>query len=259
VLKWKFLLGKHNRRLDHLVHTLVEHVVPYYMLKQRRQDSNFEGPNIKTKKCMAIHKHAEKYTKDQIQQVGDSIYTVASESQPARVYNVDVNAYSCSCLDFPLISFCRHIAAVQHLFDEPALSPTSAIVPAPSPHLIPAAFNHQTDNIQTLLAAPPPRPHAVFTNLAAKMETAAARLRKTGRKELASLTNLEATLDAVLLEMDNSGVLLSSSHVPSSSCWWDMLQAMQTANRIRSTVRQLQIRPTAPEQAAGGRRRRAAR
>jgi hypothetical protein len=226
VLKWKFLLGKRNRRLDHLVHTLVERVVPYYALKQSRQDSNFEGPDIETKKHMAILKRAEKYTEDQIQQVGDSMYTVASESQPARVYDVDVDAYSCSCLDFPLISFCKHIAAVQRLFDEPVLSPTSAIVPAPSPRLIPAASNHQTDDIPTLLAVPPPRPCAVFTNLAAKLETAAARLRKTGQKELNSLTNLEATLDAILLETDNSSVLPSSSHISSSSCWRDTLQAM---------------------------------
>ncbi|KAJ7343899.1 hypothetical protein DFH08DRAFT_618315, partial [Mycena albidolilacea] len=87
--------------LDHLVHTLVERVVPYYALKQRRQDLNFEGPDIETQKRMAILKRAKNYTEDQIQQVGDSMYTVASESQPARVYDVDVDAYSCSCLDFP--------------------------------------------------------------------------------------------------------------------------------------------------------------
>jgi hypothetical protein len=58
------------------------------------------------------------------------------------------------------------------------------------------------------------------------METAAARLRKTGRKEFASLANLEAALDAILLETDNSGVLPASSHVPTSSRWQDTLQAM---------------------------------
>ncbi|KAJ7310951.1 hypothetical protein DFH08DRAFT_636334, partial [Mycena albidolilacea] len=58
VLKWKFLLGKHNRRLDHLMHTLIERVVPYYALKTPRQESNFEGPDIKTKKHMAILKRA---------------------------------------------------------------------------------------------------------------------------------------------------------------------------------------------------------
>ncbi|KAJ7301690.1 hypothetical protein DFH08DRAFT_617371, partial [Mycena albidolilacea] len=52
---WKFL-GKHNRHLDHLVHTLVQLVVPYYTLKQCHQDSNFEGPDIETKKCVAILK-----------------------------------------------------------------------------------------------------------------------------------------------------------------------------------------------------------
>ncbi|KAJ7322986.1 hypothetical protein DFH08DRAFT_635487, partial [Mycena albidolilacea] len=58
VLKWKFLLGKRNRRIDHLVHTLVERVVPYYALKQQRQDLNFEGPDIEIKKRIDIHKRA---------------------------------------------------------------------------------------------------------------------------------------------------------------------------------------------------------
>lgn len=101
MLKWKFLLGKRNRRLDHLVHTLVERVIPYYASKQHRQDSNFEGPDIETRKRMAILKRAEKYADDQIHQVGDSVYTVASESQPARRYDVDIDTYTCSCLDFP--------------------------------------------------------------------------------------------------------------------------------------------------------------
>jgi hypothetical protein len=77
-----------------------------------------------------------------------------------------------------------------------------------------------------LLTAPPPRPHAALTNLAANMEIAAARLRKTGRKEFTSLANLEAALDAILLETDNSSILPTSSHVPSSSRWQDALQAM---------------------------------
>jgi hypothetical protein len=62
------------------------------------------------------------------------------------------------------------------------------------------------------------------------METAAARLGKSRRKELAYLPNLEATLDAILSETDNSGFLPSSSHIPSSFRWQDMLQAT-IANR----------------------------
>jgi hypothetical protein len=46
VLKGKFLEGKRNRRMDHLVSCLVEDVVPYYRLKQRRQDIGMEGDDL---------------------------------------------------------------------------------------------------------------------------------------------------------------------------------------------------------------------
>ncbi|KAJ7175419.1 hypothetical protein C8R46DRAFT_890736, partial [Mycena filopes] len=50
VLKGKFLHGKRNRRLDHLLSTLLNEVLPYYALKQRRQAIGFEGPDIEVKK-----------------------------------------------------------------------------------------------------------------------------------------------------------------------------------------------------------------
>ncbi|KAJ7659111.1 hypothetical protein DFH06DRAFT_898626, partial [Mycena polygramma] len=54
VLKGKFLHGQQNRRLDHLLCTLVQKVVPYYALKQRRQENRFEGPDIEVKKRQNI-------------------------------------------------------------------------------------------------------------------------------------------------------------------------------------------------------------
>ncbi|KAJ7811566.1 hypothetical protein B0H14DRAFT_3479680 [Mycena olivaceomarginata] len=70
-----------------------------------------------------------------------------------------------------------------------------------------------------LLSAPPPSQRSVLTELAILMDVASARLRKAGRKELTSVTNLQAALQALLLETDNSGVLPASTHVPRSSDW----------------------------------------
>ncbi|KAJ7491811.1 hypothetical protein B0H11DRAFT_1718643 [Mycena galericulata] len=50
VLKGKFFHNKRNRRLDHLLNTLLNEVLPYYALKQRRQELGFEGPDIEVKK-----------------------------------------------------------------------------------------------------------------------------------------------------------------------------------------------------------------
>lgn len=44
-----------------------------------------------------------------------------SISQPGHWYEVDLRAYTCTCLDYPAICFCKHIHAVQTHF--PSLQP----------------------------------------------------------------------------------------------------------------------------------------
>ncbi|KAJ7926848.1 hypothetical protein B0H13DRAFT_1861863 [Mycena leptocephala] len=39
-------------------------------------------------------------------------------SDPSKVYEVDIETYTCDCLDYPLISYCKHISAVERLFNE---------------------------------------------------------------------------------------------------------------------------------------------
>jgi hypothetical protein len=71
--------------------------------------------------------------------------------------------------------------------------------------------------------------------LAEKMELLAARLRRSGRKGTSSLPNLEAALDAMLIETDNSGVLPSSIHVAPSatSGWQETRKSMMPAVKMK--------------------------
>lgn len=50
VLKTKFLCGKRNRRIDHLIYVLVEELLPYYITKHKQQDFGFEGLSIEVQK-----------------------------------------------------------------------------------------------------------------------------------------------------------------------------------------------------------------
>ena len=50
VLKGKFLEGRWNRRVDHLIYILVNKVVPYYVKKQQRQELGFEGENLEMRR-----------------------------------------------------------------------------------------------------------------------------------------------------------------------------------------------------------------
>jgi hypothetical protein len=61
LLKGKFPHSKRNRRMDHLLNTLLNDVLPYYALKQRRQDFGFEGINIEVKKRQDIVKKSKEY------------------------------------------------------------------------------------------------------------------------------------------------------------------------------------------------------
>lgn len=64
MLKGKFLQGKRNRRVDNLIYTLTREVVPYYMLKQRRQELGFEGENLENQKRAEIIKRSKTLTMD---------------------------------------------------------------------------------------------------------------------------------------------------------------------------------------------------
>ncbi|KAJ7821041.1 hypothetical protein B0H13DRAFT_1660608, partial [Mycena leptocephala] len=68
VLKGKFLQGKRNCRLDHLLNTLLTEVVPYYALKQRRQQLGFEGTDVEVKKRQDIIARSKFYVKANIVQ-----------------------------------------------------------------------------------------------------------------------------------------------------------------------------------------------
>lgn len=59
VLKGKFLENKRNRRLDHLLYTLIEEVIPYYRLLQRRRQLGFDGPDLEVQQWIRIQSLAE--------------------------------------------------------------------------------------------------------------------------------------------------------------------------------------------------------
>ncbi|KAF8961834.1 hypothetical protein BDZ97DRAFT_1641064, partial [Flammula alnicola] len=46
LLKGNFMQGKRNRRLDHLIHILVDHAIPHFIHRHRRQEFGFEGGDL---------------------------------------------------------------------------------------------------------------------------------------------------------------------------------------------------------------------
>ncbi|KAJ7618345.1 hypothetical protein DFH06DRAFT_1342620 [Mycena polygramma] len=229
VLKGKFFNGKRNRRLDHLLHTLLKEVLAYYALKQRRQEVGFEGPDIEVKKRKDIIERSKTYTKADVQQVSDTKYSVRSKSDPSKQYEVDLDTYTCTCLDYPLISFCKHLCAVQTLFEETPRVVAVLDIPSLAPiPLLPTPDVRTTSTPSP--SAPPISKRRPLTVLAEKLERLAARLRRPLKKDsdALSFTDLETALDATLRDTDNGAVLPSSQYLPpnKSSSWSQTQQAM---------------------------------
>ena len=125
-MKGKFLEGRRNRRLDHLLHVLVDRVLPYYLFEERRQKLGFEGENLENQKRVAIVRNSQSITADDIKYQGlqqtDSTYLVKAASQPGHWYEANILAYTCTCPDYPVIQFCKHLHAVQTLFPQSDLT-----------------------------------------------------------------------------------------------------------------------------------------
>ncbi|KAJ7205448.1 hypothetical protein GGX14DRAFT_644623 [Mycena pura] len=219
----------------------VPQVVPYYASKQRRQEFGFEGEDMEMKKRKDIQRRAKTYRKDQITHIEDDKYLVPSQSDSSVAYDVDIDTYTCTCMDFPLICFCKHLCAVQLFFDDHPIfdeqpDPTQTTspvppVPAPTPHLFDLGM--------------PVRPRPVLTQLAEKMEVLAARFRRSSRKAL-PIADLQRALDALMLATENSDVLPTSTQVPRSSGWSNTQQAMMPGIKVKGLKRRRTSRGTPP-------------
>ncbi|KAF8056883.1 hypothetical protein FPV67DRAFT_1364408, partial [Lyophyllum atratum] len=105
--------------LDHLLHVLVEEAVPYFIQRHRRQQFGFEGPDLEVQRRIEIENRAQSIARSHISHDKDQeIYLVQSQTKPGVSYRIDLDAYDCTCLSFPLIYFCKHICAVQTHYPE---------------------------------------------------------------------------------------------------------------------------------------------
>ena len=56
MLKSKFLEGKQNQHVDHLLYVLLDLIMPYYVACGQCQEFGFEGPDLEVKKQKEIFK-----------------------------------------------------------------------------------------------------------------------------------------------------------------------------------------------------------
>ncbi len=113
-MKSYWLDGKRNRRIDHMIYTLIQRMLPEkYHHQHQRQDKGFEGDDLAKRHESGVLARALTVSANSITALGDAKFQVASQSILGRNYVVDTRAAICNCLDFPRIRLCKHLAAVQ--------------------------------------------------------------------------------------------------------------------------------------------------
>ncbi|KAJ7582338.1 hypothetical protein C8J56DRAFT_792767, partial [Mycena floridula] len=114
-------------------------------------EAGWDGINREFQKRREIQARAKSIAKHSITPCDDadgSMFQVASQSKPNTWYQVDLEVYSCECLSFSGIDFCKHICAVQYHFPEVyetasqlAVSATAVI----APQIIPSKSQSESD------------------------------------------------------------------------------------------------------------------
>jgi len=114
LLKSKWLDGKRNWRIDHLIFILTQRVLPnYYQPRHQRQQVGLEGFNLQEKQWLTILGHAKSISARDITRLSETTFHVESQSCPGQLYLVDTWAAICECPEFPRIRLCKHLATVQ--------------------------------------------------------------------------------------------------------------------------------------------------
>jgi hypothetical protein len=100
------------------LYILTQKAVPFFELRHRRQALGFEGLDMEDKRWNDVEIQALTIPKTDIEEAKEGCYRVRSQSNPETWFIIDLVACHCDCPSFPLISFCKHVAAIQRHFPE---------------------------------------------------------------------------------------------------------------------------------------------
>jgi hypothetical protein len=74
-----------------------------------------QGPDLAEKCWKQILTRIPKTPLDRIKEIDESHFEIHSTSSEKK-YEIDLLAHTCTCLDFPCIQLCKHVAATMHFF-----------------------------------------------------------------------------------------------------------------------------------------------
>lgn len=203
------------------------------MGKHYRQDLGFDGLNVEMKQRAKIELDAKTIPPDDITEFElddePGQFAVQSQSNPDYTYHVDIISYTCDCPVFPLVSYCKHLAAVSlHYYDEPENQPlenlwTRAGTPPnikPSCVPIPEAPSTQTAEQREELA--------ILALIPEKLQRLAVRTQLAPPQQLTpTLRQLDGLLDRFMAEYAQPQVLpMPKKIAPNPHSWLETKAVM---------------------------------
>lgn len=90
-------------------------MLPSYEDRHKRQMLGMQGPDLAEKRRKQILARAPETPLEQIKEIDRSRFEVQSTSSE-KIYQVNLLTYTCTCIDFPRIQLCKHVAATVHFF-----------------------------------------------------------------------------------------------------------------------------------------------
>jgi hypothetical protein len=91
VLKSHWLDRKRQRRIDHVIVTLVKGMVPYYEHRHSRQIVGLNGKDLAAERRQELLERAAEIPSESIQKVDDTQFHVTSKSWPGLYHAVDLH------------------------------------------------------------------------------------------------------------------------------------------------------------------------
>lgn len=141
---------------------------------------------------------------------------VCSQSSPGHKYTVDIDDYTCDCDSYPLIDFCKHLAAVQlHFFEGVEVRDLASLFIPTKPSADPLTASRQP------LREPSTTPPPVISDISDRLQRLAIRYLASPPSILSDcLRRLDTLLDRALAECGQSQVLPAPQRiVPNQHSW----------------------------------------
>ena len=163
-------------------------------------------------------------------------FAIQSQTNPQHVYYIDIEAYTCDCGSYPLISYWKHLAAVQLQFYEDLETPQMDSLFTQTAD-IPTSQSRSAgvSNSHIALVTPPNPDLAVLGSIPEKLQRLVVRTQLVPPHHLSDLLRqLDKLLDQVLGKCTWPQVLPKHKRVPSNqhSSWPQTAKVMGVAVKL---------------------------